>query len=92
MRRGLHCVSTNCEDIVKTRESSVKEPGMQTTAYCGTTHHRERNMAAADEKTFGQMTGTEKIVFVGKVLIFLCTFGFAFPTVLHSSEYVRKFT
>ena len=36
------------------------------------------------------MTGAETIVYIGKVIIFILTFGFAFPTILHSDEYVQK--
>ena len=36
-----------------------------------------------DSKKFGQMSGGEKIAFIGKLIIFLCTFGFAFPTLLN---------
>ena len=36
------------------------------------------------------MTGAETIVYIGKVIIFVLTFGFAFPTILHSDEYVQK--
>ncbi len=47
-------------------------------------------MAVADDKKFAQMSGGEKIVYIGKVIIFIATFGFAFPTILHSQEYVQK--
>ena len=30
---------------------------------------------------FGDMSGTEKLTFLGKALIMLCTGGFAFPNV-----------
>ena len=46
---------------------------------------------SSDEKKFAQMTGSEKIVFVGKVIVFICTFGFAFPTINHDPEYVKKY-
>lgn len=42
-------------------------------------------------KRFDQMTGSEKITFVVKLILFLATFGFAFPTILHSDEYIEKF-
>ena len=45
----------------------------------------------SSDKKFGQMSGGEKIVFLGKLIIFLGTFGFAFPTILHDPDYVRKF-
>ncbi|HTD90092.1 MAG TPA: hypothetical protein VK663_05485 [Burkholderiales bacterium] len=32
-------------------------------------------------KPFGDMTGVEKITFIGKAFIMLCTGGFAFPNV-----------
>ncbi len=32
-------------------------------------------------KTFGQMAGSEKMTFLGKALVMLCTGGFAFPNV-----------
>ena len=38
---------------------------------------------SSDSKKFDQMSGGEKIVFVGKLIIFLCSFGFAFPTLLN---------
>jgi hypothetical protein len=43
------------------------------------------------EKKFGQMTGGEKIAFLGKLIVFICTFGFAFPTILHDPEYIKRF-
>ena len=46
---------------------------------------------SSDEKKFAQMTGGEKVVFLGKLLVFLCSFGFAFPTILHDPEYVKRF-
>lgn len=33
-------------------------------------------------KKFSAMGAGEKLVFIGKVCVFLLTFGFAFPTVL----------
>jgi hypothetical protein len=36
----------------------------------------------AESKKFKDMGAVEKIVFVGKLTIFLCTFGFAFPMIL----------
>jgi hypothetical protein len=32
---------------------------------------------------FSQLSMGEKVVFCGKVVIFFCTFGFAFPTILN---------
>ena len=32
-------------------------------------------------KAFGDMTGSEKLVFIGKAIIMLCSGGFAFPNV-----------
>jgi hypothetical protein len=33
-------------------------------------------------KPFSRMTGAEKVRYVGKVIVFLVTFGFVFPNVL----------
>lgn len=33
-------------------------------------------------KAFSQMTGAEKARYVGKVIVFLVTFGFVFPNIL----------
>jgi hypothetical protein len=38
--------------------------------------------AAPSSKKFGEMNGTEKIKFVGKVFVFLLTAGFAYPHIL----------
>lgn len=46
---------------------------------------------SSDEKKFGQMSAGEKLVFMGKLVVFLCSFGFAFPTILHDPDYVKKF-
>jgi hypothetical protein len=35
-----------------------------------------------ESKKFKAMGAGEKIVFLGKLTIFLCTFGFAFPLIL----------
>ena len=32
-------------------------------------------------KAFGDMTGSEKLVFIAKAIVMLCTGGFAFPNV-----------
>ena len=48
-------------------------------------------MADAMGKRFGKMTGNEKVVFLVKLVAFLATFGFAFPTILHNDEYVERF-
>lgn len=32
---------------------------------------------------FSQLSIGQKIVFCGKLIIFFCTFGFAFPTILN---------
>ncbi len=32
-------------------------------------------------KAFSDMTGNEKLVFIGKAIVMLCTGGFAFPNV-----------
>ena len=36
-----------------------------------------------ESKKFKDMGAGEKIVFIGKLIIFLCTFGFAFPLILN---------
>lgn len=38
--------------------------------------------AAAGGKKFKNMNQNEKVVFVGKVFLFLLTFGFAYPSIL----------
>jgi hypothetical protein len=38
---------------------------------------------ASDSKKFNQMGIGEKIVFVGKFILFVCSFGFAFPLLLN---------
>ena len=48
-------------------------------------------MSQSDEKKFADMSGGEKITFIGKLIVFLCSFGFAFPTILHDPEYVKKY-
>jgi hypothetical protein len=45
-----------------------------------------------NSKPFSSMGGAEKFKFGAQLVVFLCTFGFAFPTLLHSDEYVRTFT
>jgi hypothetical protein len=32
-------------------------------------------------KSFGEMSGSEKMTFLGKALVMICTGGFAFPNV-----------
>ena len=39
--------------------------------------------AAGSSLKFKDMSIVGKIVFVGKLVIFLCSFGFAFPTLLN---------
>lgn len=39
--------------------------------------------AVAPSLKFGQMSFGQKIVFSGKLIVFFCTFGFAFPTILN---------
>ena len=39
-------------------------------------------MSNIASKKFGEMNIGEKIVFTGMLVIFICTFGFAFPTLL----------
>ena len=49
-------------------------------------------MAGTPEgKRFAQMTGNEKGMFIVKLIVFLATFGFAFPTVLHNDDYIEKY-
>jgi hypothetical protein len=40
-----------------------------------------------EDKKFGEMTIGEKIVYTGKVIIFLASFGFAYPNVLTDPNY-----
>jgi len=42
-------------------------------------------------KPFKQMNGGEKVKFLARLVVFVCTFGYAFPTLLHSDEYVVKY-
>ena len=44
-----------------------------------------------NSKPFGAMAAAEKLKFSAQLVVFLCSFGFAFPTLLHSDEYIRKF-
>jgi hypothetical protein len=37
----------------------------------------------ADSKKWARLSAAEKAAFVGKLCIFLITFGFAFPTILN---------
>lgn len=37
--------------------------------------------AGKQDRTFNQLSSREKMSFVGKVCIFVITFGFAFPTI-----------
>lgn len=39
--------------------------------------------AASDSKKFKDMGAGEKVAFVGKLVVFLCSFGFAFPLLLN---------
>ena len=41
------------------------------------------NTAAAPSPKFKDMSIGGKIVFIGKFIIFVCSFGFAFPTLLN---------
>ena len=45
-----------------------------------------------NSRPFSSMGSGEKVKFCAQLVVFLCTFGFAFPTLLHSDEYVRTFT
>ena len=40
-------------------------------------------ITATDSKKFKDMGAGEKIVFTGKLVVFLCSFGFAFPLLLN---------
>ena len=40
------------------------------------------------ETRFVDMGVGSKIVFIGKLIVFFCTFGFAFPTLLN--DYLRR--
>ncbi|MGZ5094302.1 MAG: hypothetical protein ACXWCY_13885 [Burkholderiales bacterium] len=37
----------------------------------------------AESKKWGRLSAVQKVAFVGKLCIFLITFGFAFPTMLN---------
>jgi hypothetical protein len=39
--------------------------------------------AAAASPKFKDLTFGSKVVFIGKFVVFLCSFGFAFPTLLN---------
>lgn len=39
--------------------------------------------SAAGSKKWKNLSGGEKIVFIGKLMIFFVSFGFAFPTLLN---------
>jgi hypothetical protein len=41
-----------------------------------------RDVNAVAGKPFSRMTGAEKAKYVGKVIVFLLTFGFVFPNIL----------
>lgn len=36
---------------------------------------------AIDRKDFGKMNGSEKLSFLGRAIVHLCSFGFLFPNV-----------
>lgn len=44
-----------------------------------------------NNKPFKQLTPREKSQFIAKLVVFICTFGFGFGTLLHSDEYVAKY-
>ena len=44
-----------------------------------------------NSRPFKDLTPQEKIGFVAKLTAFICTFGFAYATLLHSDEYTAKF-
>ena len=37
----------------------------------------------AESKKWGRLSAVQKVAFIGKLCIFLITFGFAFPTILN---------
>lgn len=41
----------------------------------------------SSDKKWGEMNGSEKVVFLGQLIAFICTFGFAYPNVLHDPHY-----
>ena len=42
---------------------------------------KARREIAEQHKPFSQLTGGQKMSFIGKACIFVITFGFAFPTI-----------
>ena len=40
------------------------------------------NVKYAETRKFKEMGVVEKFVFLGKLTVFICTFGFAFPLIL----------
>ena len=42
---------------------------------------KSTNANAAAEKRFAEMNAYEKVVHVGKVIVFFLSFGFAFPNI-----------
>lgn len=49
------------------------------------------SMSSAMSKKFGKMLAGERIFFLGALLAFICTAGFAFPNLLHDEDYVKKY-
>lgn len=42
---------------------------------------KEKAGSTGDPRAFSNMTAGGKIAFIGKALVFIATFGFAFPTI-----------
>ena len=38
------------------------------------------NINTVKTRKFSDMNGSEKLIYLGKVIVFIITFGFAFPT------------
>jgi hypothetical protein len=44
-----------------------------------------------NSRPFKDMTRKEKARFIAQLIAFICTFGFAYGTLLHSDEYVATY-
>lgn len=42
---------------------------------------------SAENRKYKEMSAGQKIVFVGKLILFICSFGFAYPTLLNDPDY-----
>src|ERR1700737_1242544 len=60
------------------------QPGTPLRQAASNIYSRGDHMASvtADSKKWKKLTAAEKAAFIGKLCIFLITFGFAFPTIL----------